>query len=242
MEENIFPDELFKYRALNGVGRYRHIEDNIYEDTTCSHSGEHCRIAVKPVEDHWEFGCCVNDSAVEHKYIHEYSSGDSHYYTDVNTPVIKSFERHIKKDEEKIADCESKLSNMSEIETTPQRIENFDFEQEVFLIKKNTKDVIVNRIQNKVYGKNGLEYLITESERHIQNSENHDCLTGSFEYEDEYERIKEEYIGFDSIEARDAYYNNKTYRELVERKQSAQKSLDYLREELQKYKEKCGIV
>lgn len=32
-----YPENLYKYRALNGIAMYTRVKDDIYEDTTCKH-------------------------------------------------------------------------------------------------------------------------------------------------------------------------------------------------------------
>lgn len=44
------------------VWRHINIEDDVYEDMTCQ-DHVHCRIRVKPVDEHYEFVEAVNESA-----------------------------------------------------------------------------------------------------------------------------------------------------------------------------------
>ena len=34
-----YPENMYKYRALNGIAMYTRVKDDIYEDTTCKHPG-----------------------------------------------------------------------------------------------------------------------------------------------------------------------------------------------------------
>lgn len=77
-----YPENLYKYHCGMGAAKYVKVGNDVYEDTTCKHSGPHCRVKVKQVGDHWEHVECVNSTAYEYEDIHKTDSAYNFFYAD----------------------------------------------------------------------------------------------------------------------------------------------------------------
>lgn len=236
-----FPEELFKYRMLKGLAKYRHIEDNLYEDTTCS-GHPNCIITVKEVDDHFELDELVNDSAKEYSSFHKYAYGDSHFYSEKNAALrfvtnlwIQEYEDKIKTCKTQIKELEKELSEtLPKIKTTPQFIKDLTYGDEIFLLDSNNK-VTTDHIECKVSGKGGVLYLLTEMDCQVRNTGNGEYLKVESRYEDGFSC--ENYKGFISRKALEDYRHNKVCSGLEEKLKDKQNNLKHNNDRIVKLKE-----
>lgn len=244
-----YPDDLYKYRALSGIGHYRHVEGNVYEDTTCKNH-PNCRITVKQNGDHWEFQECVNESARSYRYFHEFCGNDSHFYPDPVSPRVHAYTRcieHTKKQIEtlkaSIIELETYFASTPDEEGMPQRIENLELGDKVYTYGYRGDGEI--EVKYKVFGKDGLHHLIAIGGLDILNSEDGGYLRV---YESDPDEGDKEFMGFTSMRARKEYKNHVSYLQKKEQLKStrdgiafSERNLKRLNDELKKLLEenKC---
>lgn len=235
MEENKiieWPADLYKYRCLNGMGHYKHIEGNVYEDMTCK-DHPNCRISVKQVDDHFEFDECVNESAREYKWLHTYMGGDSQYYPDDKTPLrivterwIREYEGKIPELHSQIEECEKSLVGVKEIEYDKQCIESLDFGDMVFLMRRNTKDRAVAKVNIKSYCNTGLCHIVAGGYT-LTNTSDGSYIKAEIEEWDYDDHYTSEWEAFTSEEARDAFINNCERKKIADELEGLRKQLAY---------------
>jgi len=227
-----YPKELFKYRALRGIARYRQIDGNIYEDTTCK-DHTNCRIRVKAVGDHYEFDVAINDAAKQHKYIHEHlKSMDSYYYTSRKLAYTNIYSTRIMEYVEKVEALakevtlmEEKVDTMKRYDVPEQHWENIDFDDEIYVLRKKDNLEGSDRIRLKIFDKHGLRTF--ETERGLKLDENYPdhLVLNKMNYDGDYP-CDEAWYGFTTKEARDAYKNNLVYDQEAKALEDKRKSYD----------------
>jgi hypothetical protein len=222
-EIDIMPETLYKYRGMRGIAAYKRIEGNIYEDTTCKHEGDHCRVSVKRVGDHWELGALINESAKEYECFHTTGDLDSQFhetknaaFRDMISKRIRKHEVYLKQHESELSKMESELASMSEIKERPHDISALNFGDSVVfpvgtVCSKTT-------IELKVFGKDGLAYLLTsEGYKVLNGSDGRSLLLIEDIYnEDGYRMDSRESRAFFSKDDLDAFNNNEHYRKVKE--------------------------
>ena len=230
MSENsinkVWPSELYKFRGSGGMATYKHIDSDIYEDMTCQDHA-HCRIRVKPVDEHYEFVEAVNESAK--RFVDFHTPYDiepvPHIYRDKDV-VLKSVlewqidnSRHkIEKYTKELAETEEKLKKMRRKKLRLQTIDNLNFDDEIIILSSllRLKDYQKRHITHKVSSKNGVEYLLAGNEFEVRNMDSKDFLdVRCCYYDDDYERnVDKSYLGFCSMKDFEKYCNNREIDEL----------------------------
>ena len=254
----VYPEMLYKYRR-SGLVPYKHIDSNIYEDTTCQNH-LNCRISVMMVGDHFEFEECVNDSAREYECCHKRGTYDTDFYEDKETARRVwfqlridsercSMEKYIKSAEEEKAE----LKKMRKKKLRPQSIFRMDFEYPIIIANRDcygyvTSIVREEVIEHKVFGKDGLEYLLTNQESRITDNEHQLFMNVSLLCEDyEGSNYHEGYVAFYSREDYDAYLYNKKIEKLKKSQEAVPRNLaqyekDIKDLEAEMNRESCGDV
>lgn len=228
MNNKVWPAELYKFRGSSGMATYKHIEDEIYEDMTCQ-DHLHCRICVKPVDEHYEFVEAVNESAKRFIDFHmPYENTPvPHIYRDKDMVLKSVLEwqidnscHKIEKYTKELAETEEKLKKMRRKKLRPQTIDNLNFDDEIIILSSllRLKDYQSRRITHKVSNKNGVEYLLAGNEYEVRNKGSKEFLdVRCFYYDDEYERnVDKSYLGFCSMKDFENYRNNRDIDELEE--------------------------
>ena len=232
----VYPEMLYKFRG-SGLVPYKHIDSNIYEDTTCKNH-LNCRISVKMVGDHFEFEECVNDSAREYDYFHKRLGNDTDFYEDKEAARRAWFQLRIDSErrsmEKYINDVEeekAELKKMRKKKLRPQSIFRMDFEYPIIIANRDyygdvTSIVREEAIEHKVFGKDGLEYLLTNQESRITDNEHQLFMNVSLLCEDfEGSNYHEGYVAFYSREDYDAYLYNKKIEKLKKSQESVARNL-----------------
>lgn len=226
MKLHNWPAELYKFRGSGGMATYKHIENDIYEDMTCQDHA-HCRIRIKPVDEHYEFVEAVNESARRYADFHmPYDNTPvPHIYTDKDFVLKMVLEWQIDNNRCKIekyknglAEKEEKLKTMRSKKLRPQTIQQLDFDDEIVIVSSllRLKDFNKRRITHKVSSKKGVEYLLAGSEYEVRNFKDNNFLDVRCNYyDDDYERnVEQTYVGFCSMKDFDAYCNNQDIDEM----------------------------
>ena len=226
MNNKVWPAELYKFRGSGGMATYKHIDSDIYEDMTCQ-DHVHCRIRVKPVDEHYEFVEAVNESAK--RFIDFHTPYDiepvPHIYIDKDMVLKSVLEWQIDNSRHKIekytkerAETEEKLKKMHRKKLRSQTIDNLNFDDEIIILSSllRLKDYQKRRITHKVSSKNGVEYLLAGNEFEVRNKDSKDFLdVRCCYYDDDYERnIDKSYLGFCSMKDFENYRNNRDIDEL----------------------------
>ena len=242
-----YPENLYKYRALNGIAMYTRVKDDIYEDTTCKHPGGHCQIRVKQDGDHWDYVECANEVAHEFEYFHKFGPMDSHFHADKISCMIEvnrywhgECERKIRRFSEDMANAEQELSTMGLADVTPQKIDEIEFDEILVVVPEGTDKPFNDKVENKVFGKDGLKYLITNGNVHVRDAENSERMDGVCtidEYDGSYEKT---YFVFRSQKAYDAYRNNEAYRSLEKKVSGMSAEIERNKRDMQKYAEEIA--
>lgn len=251
-ELDIMPETLYKYRGMHGIAAYKRIEGNIYEDTTCKHEGDHCRVSVKRAGDHWELGVLINESAKKYDYFHTTGDLDSQFHETKNAALrdmiskrIRKHEVYLKQHESELSKMESELASMSEIKERPHDISALDFGDSVVVpvgtvYSKST-------IKLKVFGEEGLAYLLTSEGYEVQNgSDGRSLLLIEAIYDEDGCRMdSRESRAFFSKDDLDAFNNNEHYRKvkdavnrfIPQRIEQTKADIQKFKNELKKYED-----
>ena len=254
MAENVnYPEMLYKFRR--GIAAYKHIEGNVYEDTTCR-DHPNCRISVKPVGDHFDLLELLNDSAKEYSYFHKVTEFDSFYYPTKNGALreifndrIRAFGEELQKNIEALPRAEQRLAEWRPMEIKPQRIEDVDFDDHVWLLYKRYSDYEVKGdivVKRKIVEKKGVVRLEAPDSYFIENSSDFKYLEVEertySEYSEHDDYDSDFYLVFVSKEDRDAFLNNFN-KEVFERSvKSIRDSIEYNREKVEEFKRKYNEV
>lgn len=223
-----FPENLYHSHSGMVAAKYVKVENDVYEDTTCKHSGPHCRVKVKQVGDHWEFVECVNFTAYKYEYAHwdVYYADEISCKTAYYNAVKESREDSIRETKQKLNSVIKELSEKKVVQLSPQDIKDLDFGDELILVDSDKNAVSKAKVDKKVFDRSGLLMLITDSDVEIRNSDTHCFLQGSFTDYDYYdEPLHKSFICFTSQKDFDANKNNETIRKLKIRCDDLQRSL-----------------
>lgn len=238
-----YPENLYHSHLGMVAAKYVKVKDDVYEDTTCKHSGPHCRVRVKQVGDHWEFVECVN--FIAHKY--EYLHWDFYYADKIScktayyNAIKEAREVSIRETKQKLNSVIKELSKKKVVQLSFQDIKDLDFGDELILVDSDTNAVSNAKVDKKVFDKSGLLMLITDSDVEIRNTDTHCSLQGSFTDYDCYdEPIHESFICFTSQKDFDANKNNETIRKLKLRRDDLQRSLTAYERNLHEIEEKLS--
>lgn len=238
-----YPENLYHSHSGMVVAKYVKVKDDVYEDTTCKHSGPHCRVKVKQVGDHWEFVECVNLIAYKYKHLH----WDFYYADEISCKIAyynavkEAREDSIRETKQKLNSVIKELSEKKVVQLSPQDIKDLDFGDELILVDSDTNAVSTAKVDKKVFDRSGLLMLITDSDVEIRNTDTHCFLQGSFSDYDCYdEPIHESFICFTSQKDFDANKNNETIRKLKMRRDDLQRSLTNYERDVREVEEKLS--
>lgn len=234
---NNFPEFLYKYRALgmSGLITYKHIEDNIYEDTSCS-DHVNCRIAVVEVGDHYEFLQPMNDSARKHEGFHKAILGDTHYYADSKAPMRVTIERWIR---EKTGELNEKLGNLHHFESQvhdkgqikPVKLD-LPFATTIYMSDEKKTQC---KVLEKVYNKDGLAYLVTTFGYRVY--ADHDGIRVKYLTYDEYDNeVTAECRGFLEPEQLDTYLDNLYVENMIQIAKKSREKVEKLKQRIEELK------
>ena len=239
-KETNYPSELFRYRALRGMARYRQIEGNLYEDCTCTDHTP-CQITVKPDGDHFVLGKLMNESANRYKYLHQNISSDSDFYDTKDKAMKAVYIRHIKSPEESIAKNEKQieeitalLENEQEIEIKAQTLSQLDFGSPIFLLKPNDYRESSDKIERKIFDKDGLWCMQTDGLCNVYDTNDNSCLSVVYDNGGEDE---ERWYGFLTAEDRDAFRHNRDYRKKIKALETCKENIEWNNSQIQKLTE-----
>lgn len=243
-----YPENLYKYHPEIGAAKYVKVGNDVYEDTTCKHSGPHCRVKVKQVGDHWEHVECVNSTAYEYEDIHKTDSAYNFFYADKISSEAAIYhakkemrEESIREIKEELDSVIKELSEKKVVQPTPQDIKDLDFGDELILVDPDTDAVSKTKVDKKVFNKSGLLMLITNSGIEIRNTDTHCSLQGELIDTDYYrEPIRESFICFTSQKDFYAYKNNEAIKELERRRKGLQRSLTNCERNLREIEEELS--
>lgn len=238
-----YPENLYHSHSGMIAAKYVKVKDDVYEDTTCKHSGPHCRVKVKQVGDHWEFVECVNLTAYKYEYLHWdfYYADEISCKTAYYNAMKEAREVSIREIRQKLNSVIKELSEKKVVQLSPQDIKDLDFGDELILVDSDTNAVSNAKVDKKVFDKSGLLMLITDSDVEIRNTDTRCSLQGSFTgYDCYYDPIHESFICFTSQKDFDANKNNETIRKLKLRRDDLQRSLTNYEGDLRKVEEKLS--
>lgn len=238
-----FPENLYHSHSGMVAAKYVKVGNDVYEDTSCKHSGPHCRVKVKQVGDHWEFVECANFIAYKYEYAHwdVYYADEISCKTAYYNAVKESREDSIRETKQKLNSVIKELSEKKVVQLSPQDIKDLDFGDELILVDSDKNAVSKAKVDKKVFDRSGLLMLITDSDVEIRNSDTHCFLQGSFTDYDCYdEPLHESFICFTSQKDFDANKNNETIRKLKIRRDDLQRSLTNYEGDLRKIEEKLS--
>lgn len=251
MDANItYPDELYKYRALDGLATYKHIEDNLYEDTTCREHAR-CRVTVKKDGERYVLDELVNWSAKEYSNMHMPFEGDAYFYTDKESVLRRVLERaktecetNIEKYRQQLADAENELEIKVE-KPREQTIERMNYGAELVLLRNLYRDETeMSVVKYKVSDKDGLRYLITEERHEVRNTTHGKYMEATLEWvEEEYEPVvhTDNYFAFCSVQDYEDYKRYAAREELERNVRILQNAIKDNEHRLEEYKEKLKI-
>lgn len=238
-----YPENLYHSHSGIVAAKYVKVKDDVYEDTTCKHSGPHCQVKVKQVGDHWEFVECVNLTAYEYEYLHwdVYYADKISCKTAYYNAMKEAREDSIRETRQKLNGVIKELSEKKVVQLSPQDIKDLDFGDELILVDSDTRAVSNAKVDKKVFDSSGLLMLITDSDVKIRNTDIHCFLQGSFTDYNCYDKlIDKSFICFTSQKDFDANKNNETIRKLKLRRDDLQRSLTNYEGDLRKIEEKLS--
>lgn len=162
-----FPDELWiaNYEGLT-IRKYKKIDSEIYEDLTCTHHGEKCRISVA-VKSNGRFVVdeLMNESAKEHQHYHkgDFFMNRADAINAVYKYQIDGINKHIAEQEDLIRLHEENASK-EEKAVNFVKVDSLDYDDKVYAYRfpsALTDSQFEDRIDEfevieKVYNKNGL--------------------------------------------------------------------------------------
>lgn len=187
-------DKLYKHRGLNGIAVYEVIKNLLgtegvlhLKDTTCKHHGPNCEISVIPTEDGkgFEFKECLNETAKEYSYYHEY---EPFFETEKEAWIwkVKELKKHkeisILEIKKRIETTEAVVKDFSVVKQKDieyLKTENADFDTEFA-----TQDGEKGEIVAKVVYKSGKIGFLTDLYNTEQDSDGYEIETDSIILQD----------------------------------------------------------
>lgn len=238
-----YPEKLYRFR--DGIVTYRHIEGNIYEDTSCR-DHENCRICVRRVGDHFEFDSCANETAQRYVYFHKRVDLDSDYYPSRSGALRQWYENRIKRhytmiDEAKeaVAIKEKLIAGMSLTEERPQCIGEADFGQVLILAYMDPNGKVGNivaeeTVEKKILSRSGLAALVTSGGRTVRDTDHQRFMAVTLDAAKFADENDTGGAAFLCRQDYDTFINNQEYEYLEQSINAAPRHLERINQDIEK--------